>query len=85
MRIEHDGGVMEDEFLYGMVTNSSSVARFLSLSEVQWDDGLFEVTLIRKPANLIELHQLIMAFSKFQIGPEKRYLHYFRTGTYEPC
>lgn len=79
MRIEHDGGVMEDEFLYGMVTNSSSVARFLSLSEVQWDDGLFEVTLIRKPANLIELHQLIMAFSKFQIGPEKRYLHYFRT------
>ena len=30
MRIEYDGGVIEDEFLYGMVTNSSSVARFLA-------------------------------------------------------
>lgn len=79
MRIEYDGGVIEDEFLYGMVTNSSSVARFLALSAVKWDDGLFEVTLIRKPANLLELHGLIAAFSKIQIGLEKRYLHYFRT------
>lgn len=79
MRIEHDGGVIEDEFLYGMVTNSKSVAKLLSLSEVRWDDGLFEVTLIRKPANLIELHKMISAFSKIQIGFEKRYVHYFRT------
>lgn len=79
MRIEYDGGVIEDEFLYGMVTNSSSVARFLSLSAVKWDDGLFEVTLIRKPANLVELHNMIVAFSKIQIGFEKKYLHYFRT------
>ncbi len=81
MRIEYDGDVIEDEFLYGMVTNSSSVARFLSLSDVQWDDGLFEVTLIPKPENLMELRQLITAFSKIQIGPEKRYLHYFRTSS----
>ncbi|MFR6397820.1 diacylglycerol/lipid kinase family protein [Ruminococcus sp.] len=33
MRIEYDGGVIEDEFLYGMVTNSSSVAKFLALSD----------------------------------------------------
>ncbi len=79
MRVEYDEGVIEDEFLYGMVTNSSSVARFLALSAVKWDDGLFEVTLIRKPANLIELHKLISAFSKIQIGLEKQYLHYFRT------
>ncbi len=79
MRIAHDGGVIEDEFLYGMVTNSSSVAKFLSLSEIQWDDGLFEVTLIRKPSSLIELQQLIAAFSKIQLGPAKQYLHYFRT------
>ncbi len=79
MRIVYDGGVIEDEFLYGMVTNSTSVAKLLSLSDVQWDDGLFEVTLIRKPANLVELHKLVTAFSKIQIGFEKRYLHYFRT------
>lgn len=79
MRIEHDGGVIEDEFLYGMVTNSSSVAKFLALSDVRWDDGLFEVTLIHKPSNLIEFHQLIAAFSKIQLGLAKQYLHYFRT------
>lgn len=79
MRIEHDNGVIEDEFLYGMVTNSRSVAKLLSLSDVRWDDGLFEVTLIRKPANLIELHKMITAFSKIQIGFEKRYIHYFRS------
>ena len=79
MRIEYDGNVIEDEFLYGMVTNSSSVAKLLSLSKVEWDDGLFEVTLIRKPNNLVELHQLITALSKIQLGLERRYLHYFRT------
>lgn len=81
MRIEYDGNVIEDEFLYGMVTNSSSVAKFLSLSEVRWDDGLFEVTLIRKPSNLTEVHQLIAAFSKIQIGLAKQYLHYFRASS----
>lgn len=79
MRIEHDGGVIEDEFLYGMVTNSSSVAKFLALSDVRWDDGLFEVTLIQKPSTLMQFHQLIAAFSKIQLGLAKQYLHYFRT------
>ncbi len=78
MRIEHDGQTIEGEFLYGMVTNSSSVAKLLSLSEVQWDDGVFEVTLIHKPSNLTQLHQLISAFSKIQLGSVKQYLHYFR-------
>ena len=75
----YDGGVIEDEFLYGMVTNSSSVAKFLALSDVRWDDGLFEVTLIHKPSNLVEFHKLVMAFSKIQLGLAKQYLHYFRT------
>lgn len=79
MRIEYGGGVIEDEFLYGMVTNSSSVAKFLALSDVRWDDGLFEVTLIHKPSNLVEFHKLVMAFSKIQLGLAKQYLHYFRT------
>ena len=79
MRIEYDGGVIEDEFLYGMVTNSSSVARFLALSDVRWDDGLFEVTLIHRPSSLAQFQQLVAAFSKIQIGPAKPYLHYFRT------
>ncbi len=79
MRIEHDGEVIEDEFLYGMVTNSASVARFLALSEVAYDDGLFEVTLIRKPNTPAQMRDLIAAFTKLQIGSEKKWLRYFRT------
>lgn len=79
MRIVYDSGVIDDEFIYGMVTNSTSVAKQLFLSDVQFDDGLFEVTLIRKPANLVELYKLVTAFSKNKIGFTKRYLRYFRT------
>ena len=55
------------------------MAKFLALSDVRWDDGLFEVTLIHKPSNLVEFHKLVMAFSKIQLGLAKQYLHYFRT------
>ena len=47
MRIEYDGIKLENDYLYGMVTNATSVAKLLSLSDVEWDDGLFEVTLIQ--------------------------------------
>lgn len=79
MRIEHDNGCLEGEYLYGMVTNSHSVAKLLWLEDIDWADGLFEVTLIRKPASLLEMHNLITSLSAVQIGPEKKYLHYFRT------
>ena len=60
MRIEYDGTILENDYLYGMVTNATSVAKLLSLSDVEWDDGLFEVTLIRKPTDLVQFHQLIL-------------------------
>ncbi len=78
MRIEFDDKVIEDDFLYGMVTNSSSVAKLLSLPDVQRDDGLFEVTLIRKPKNLIELQHIITGLTNIQLGAERAYFEYFR-------
>ena len=61
IRITHDGEVIEDEFMIGMVTNSKSVAGFRSImgKKVLFDDGEFEVTLIRKPKNPIELQEII--------------------------
>ena len=79
MRIEHDSQVIEDEFLYGMVTNSTSVAKLLSLPDMEKDDGLFEVTLIRKPRNLIDLQHIITGLTNIQLGAEKEYFNYFRT------
>lgn len=61
IRITHDGEVIEGEFMIGMVTNSKSVAGFRGImgKTVQFDDGEFEVTLIRKPKSPIELQEII--------------------------
>ena len=63
IKIEADGRVIEDEFMIGMITNSKSVAGFRSImgKEVKFDDGEFEVTLIKKPKSLIGLQEIITA------------------------
>lgn len=77
MRIEHDGKVFEDEFIYGMVTNTTSVAKLLSMPTMKKDDGVFEVTLIRKPKNLIDLQHIITGLTNFQLGAEREYFEHF--------
>ncbi len=61
MKITHDDIVLEGKFLFGMVTNSRSVGGFTSIvgKSVIFDDGVFEVTLIKKPKNFIELQEII--------------------------
>lgn len=61
MQIEANGEVIQDRFIYGMITNSVSVAGFKGLTgkDVQLDDGEFEVTLIKSPNNPIELSEII--------------------------
>lgn len=79
MRIEYDNIVLEDNYLYGMITNSTSVANLLSLSDVEWDDGLFEVTLIKKPTNLLHFQKIISSLANgLQLESEKQYIDYFR-------
>lgn len=53
--------VIEDDFMIGMVSNSKSVAGFrhIGTKDVRFDDGEFEVTLIRKPKSLIELQEIV--------------------------
>ena len=61
MQIEANGEVIQDRFIYGMITNSDSVAGFKGLTgkDVELDDGEFEVTLIKSPTNPIELTEII--------------------------
>lgn len=78
MRIEYDAVCLEGKFLLGMVTNSTSVGKLLSLSEVEWDDGVFEVMLIKKPDNLIQFQKIISCLVNLQLGTEREYFQYFR-------
>lgn len=61
--ITYEGGTVEGDFIYGMVSNTVSVGGFRGLptGEVSLDDGLFEVLLVRRPKTLTELHSIATA------------------------
>lgn len=61
--VEYDGGVIEDDFIFGAVTNSTSLAGLVKLDKgsVNLSDGMFEVLLVRTPQDLLELNNIISA------------------------
>lgn len=65
LQVTWEDQTIEDEFIYGMVTNSTSAGGFKNITgkNVQLDDGLFEVTLIRMPRNPIELNEIIASLT----------------------
>lgn len=78
-RVSCDDRVLEDDFIFGMVTNSISVGGFKGITgeSVELDDGEFEVTLIRKPANPLELNVIIAALLNRNINTD--YMYCFKT------
>lgn len=63
IRMEIDGKMVEDDFLFGAISNSTSVGGILTLDPTQVDmsDGLLEVLLVRAPRSLLEIHECIQA------------------------
>lgn len=63
MRVKFDGNIIEDEFLYGMVSNSLQVAGVKNTigRAVSLNDGLFEVLLVKKPQTAIGYQNIISA------------------------
>ena len=55
--------IFDGEFLFGAVTNATSVGGLMKLQKEQvvLDDGLFELVLIPNPTNAMELQELIRA------------------------
>lgn len=63
VRMEIGDQVVEDDFLFGAICNSTSVGGVLTLDPKQVDmgDGLFEILLVRAPKNLMEISECIQA------------------------
>lgn len=75
--VEYDGGTVEDDFIFGAVTNSTSVAGLVKLHDgmVDLSDGMFEVLLVRNPLDVIELGDIISsALSADFSGPNILFL-----------
>ena len=63
MALELDGQVLDGEYLFGAVSNSTSVGGVFTLdaSQVDLRDGKFEVILVRMPRDMAELTQCATA------------------------
>ena len=85
IKVEHDGEVIEDEFIFGMVTNSRSVGGFSNMvgKNIVFDDGLFEVTLIKTPKNPIALQEIIAALLIEQVDTKHMYTFKTRKITFD--
>lgn len=72
---------LEGEFIYGMITNSRSVGGFKHLTgkNVDMSDGLFEVTLIRRPKNPLELNEIITSLLMAEDRTDM--IHSFKTSS----
>ena len=79
LKVTVEDRVIEDEFLFGMITNSRSVGGFKNITgkNVKMDDGVFEVTLIKVPRNPVELNSIMVSLLNRDIDSEMMYC--FRT------
>lgn len=80
LTVEHDGGTLEGDFIYGMVTNTNSVGGFkvFPSNKVSLDDGVFEVVLVRQPKNVADLQAALVSLVR-QNREESRQVAAFHT------
>lgn len=66
MRLELENEVIEDDFIFGAICNSTSLGGILTLDPKQVDmrDGLLEILLARFPKDLAEVAECIQAVQK---------------------
>lgn len=72
MKVTCEDRVIEGDFIFGMITNSLSVGGFKKITgdNVKLDDGVFEVTLIKRPGNPMELNMIMAALLNRNINTD---------------
>ncbi len=72
LKLETEEKALEGDFLFGAVSNSMSVGGIVKFDKavVELDDGYFEVLLIRKPDNIIQLQGIIDGILRRDLGRE---------------
>lgn len=83
--VEDESHFIEGDFIFGMITNTTSVGGFKGLvsQDVSLCDGLFEVLLIRMPKTPLELSSIV---SSLLLKDEKcELVHKFKTRSLSVC
>ncbi len=68
-RLEYDGGVIENDFFIGAVSNTTAVGGMKPaiLNNARLDDGLFEILLIKTPEDIAELNDTLTQLTRGSI------------------
>ncbi|MCR5145761.1 MAG: diacylglycerol kinase family lipid kinase [Clostridia bacterium] len=74
-----DDEIIKGKFIYGGVSNSISIGgvKWFKRNDVNVDDGKFEVVLIKKPKNFMELIKI--AISVLRKKYDSQYIYYLKT------
>ena len=77
MRLTTSDRIIDDDFVFGAITNARSVAGFQTVNtkNARLDDGEFEVLLIRMPQNPLDLQIIISALLKQEIN--EKFMEFF--------
>lgn len=80
LKFECDDRTIEGDYLFGAVSNSMSVGGIVKFKEaaVELNDGLFEVLLIKNPANISEFQSILEGILRQDL--DRKGLEFFRTG-----
>lgn len=72
VKVETDEDVLEGEYLFGAVSNSTSLGGMVRIDpkEMALDDGVFELILVKNPQSLLELHKIIASLKTGNFDPE---------------
>lgn len=72
-RIICDQGEIEDDFIYVSVSNTRSFAGLFSFpqDEVSFNDGMFEILLIKTPKNVLDVSSILHNISTRKFGEDK--------------
>lgn len=78
-KITHRKGKLAGEYIFGMVSNSDSVAGIKNAfgNQADLNDGLFEVVLIKAPKNILDIQRILTDFLNKKYDPD--YVAMFRT------
>lgn len=77
-KVVADGKEIDGDFIFGSVSNSTVIAGLVKLpkADISFDDGQFEVLLIRNPKSRKELRAIVHGI--YHKKYDERYVHFFK-------
>lgn len=80
VRIEYNGEMIEDDFAFGMITNTKKVGGLFNCNNFLLDDGIYEATFVKTPSNFMQLQKILVSLFNGERPEETDYIRYFKTG-----